>query len=99
MVPDGTLLIHDSFSSVGVTAAIAAELLWSRRFRYVGRSRSLAVYRHDDEVRPVPNLLRQGLQLPWFIRNLGVKTLISLRVLRSIISITTLPGTFRRLTT
>ena len=42
--PGGTLLIHDSFSSIGVTAAILRELLLSNRFRYVTRSRSLAVY-------------------------------------------------------
>ena len=43
----GTLLIHDAFSSVGVTAAILRELVFGRRFRYVGRSRSLAQYRAD----------------------------------------------------
>ena len=43
----GTMLIHDSFSSVGVTLAIARELVAGRRFRYVGRSRSLAEYRAD----------------------------------------------------
>ena len=43
----GTLLIHDAFSSVGVTAAIVRELVFGRRFRYVGRSRSLAEYRAD----------------------------------------------------
>ena len=43
----GTMLIHDSFSSVGVTLAIARELLLRSRFRYVGRSRSLAEYRAD----------------------------------------------------
>ena len=43
----GTLLIHDSFSSVGVTLAIVRELVPGRRFRYVGRSRSLTEYRAD----------------------------------------------------
>ena len=41
------MLIHDSFSSVGVTLAIVRELVVGRRFRYVGRARSLAVYRAD----------------------------------------------------
>ena len=49
----GTLLIHDAFSSVGVTLAIGRELVAGRRFRYVGRSRSLAEYR-ADLVRPWP---------------------------------------------
>ena len=43
----GTLLIHDSFSSIGVTLAIVRELVPGRRFRYVGRSRSLTEYRAD----------------------------------------------------
>ena len=43
----GTMLIHDSFSSIGVTLAIVRELVLGRRFRYVGRSRSLAEYRAD----------------------------------------------------
>ena len=38
----GTMLIHDSFSSVGVTLAIVRELMFGRRFRYVGRSRRSA---------------------------------------------------------
>ena len=42
--PGGTLLIHDSFSSVGVTGAAAvAHLLGS--WRYVGRSESMTEYR------------------------------------------------------
>ncbi|MEO7369349.1 MAG: class I SAM-dependent methyltransferase, partial [Ilumatobacteraceae bacterium] len=47
--PGGTMLIHDAFSSVGVTLAITRELILGRRFRYVGRSRSLAEYRADLE--------------------------------------------------
>ena len=43
----GTMLVHDAFSSVGVTAAIMRELVFGRRYRYVGRSRSLAEYRAD----------------------------------------------------
>ena len=45
--PGGTMLIHDSFSSVGVTLAIVRELMCGRRFRYVGRSCSLSEYRAD----------------------------------------------------
>ena len=45
--PGGTMLIHDSFSSVGVTLAIVRELMFGRRFRYIGRSRSLTEYRAD----------------------------------------------------
>ena len=33
----GTMLIHDSFSSIGVTLAILRSLVFGRRFRYVGQ--------------------------------------------------------------
>jgi predicted O-methyltransferase YrrM len=75
--PGGTMLIHDSFSSIGVTLAILRLLLWSGDWAYVGRSRSLAEYRRSvergsigDRVR---NAARQLAQLPWFARNVLVK--------------------------
>ncbi len=40
--PGGTLLVHDSFSSIGVTLALASTVFAGPSFRYVGRSRSLA---------------------------------------------------------
>ena len=79
----GTLLIHDSFSSVGVTLAIGRELLLGQGFRYIGRSRSLAEYRADLEGgwRPrLTNALRQLAQLPWFAKNLTLKVLLSVRM-------------------
>lgn len=79
----GTLLIHDSFSSVGVTLAITRELIFGRRFRYVGRSRSLAEYRADlgDGRRSrAANAVRQITQLPWFSKNLALKVLLKLRL-------------------
>lgn len=83
-VPDGgTLLIHDSFSSIGVTLAILRELVPSRRFRYVGRSRSLAIYRADPTSNRWPSAARQLAQLPWFAWNVTKKVLISARVLRN----------------
>jgi predicted O-methyltransferase YrrM len=77
----GTLLIHDSFSSVGVTMAIVRELVPGRRFRYVGRSRSLAEYRADlpvSDVGRVTNGVVQLGQLPWFARNLTLKVALTL---------------------
>jgi predicted O-methyltransferase YrrM len=68
----GTMLVHDSFSAVGVTLAEAAALFLSDRFRYVGRTRSLAEYRREQVGRLV-NSIRQAAQLPWFARNLLVK--------------------------
>ena len=82
VVPGGTLLIHDSFSSVGVTLGILRELAFGRRFRYVGRSRSLAEYRADLDGtvgHRIANAGRQLMQLPWFVKNLLVKVLLTLK--------------------
>lgn len=79
----GTLLIHDAFSSVGVTLAIVRELVPGRRFRYVGRSRSLAEYRADLARRPlarVRNAAAQLAQLGWFARNVTIKLLLVIGV-------------------
>ncbi|HEY4610915.1 MAG TPA: class I SAM-dependent methyltransferase [Ilumatobacteraceae bacterium] len=79
----GTMLMHDSFSSIGVTLAIGRELLFGTRFRYVGRSRSLAEYRAD--LAPgwrsrVANASRQLAQLPWFAKNVTVKVLLTVHL-------------------
>jgi predicted O-methyltransferase YrrM len=68
----GTMLVHDSFSAVGVTLAEIAALFLSDSFRYVGRARSLAEYRREHVGR-LANAVRQSAQLPWFARNLLVK--------------------------
>jgi predicted O-methyltransferase YrrM len=76
--PGGTMLIHDSFSSIGVTAAILRHLVPSREFAYLGRTASLAEYRRAP---PGPrSALRQVAQLPWFARNLLVKAALLLRL-------------------
>jgi len=75
---DGTMLIHDSFSSIGVTGAILRLLVWNRRWRYDGRSRSLATYRAvGGDVGPWTNAGRQLAQLPWFAKNLALKVLLT----------------------
>ena len=78
----GTLLIHDSFCSVGVTGAILTELLASRSLRYVDRVGSLAEYRREptrgaDRWRSAG---RQLAQLPWFLKSVLVKVLLTLRL-------------------
>jgi predicted O-methyltransferase YrrM len=73
----GTMLIHDSFSSIGVTGAILRELVWSDHWRYLSRSRSLTTYRAGGHVDQVPNAVRQIAQLPWFAKNVALKVLLS----------------------
>jgi hypothetical protein len=82
VVPGGTMLIHDSFSSVGVTLAIGASLLFSGRWRYVGRSRSLAEYQAEpvQGLARLANVGRQLAQLPWFLRNVVIKALIVVKL-------------------
>ena len=79
----GTMLIHDSFSSVGVTLAILRSLVFGGRFRYVGRARSMTIYRADLSANTsarLRNAGRQLAQLPWFVRNVALKVLISLKL-------------------
>src|SRR5256885_1084616 len=54
VAPGGTLLIHDSFSCVGVTLAILRSLAFGFRFRYVGRVGSLSEYRCELVARRAP---------------------------------------------
>lgn len=77
----GTMLIHDSFSSIGVTLAILRSLLVGGTFRFVGRSRSLAIYRADLDASLAArsaNAGRQLLQLPWFATNVALKVILKL---------------------
>jgi len=77
----GTLLIHDSFSSIGVTLALLTSLAFSRRWRYAGRDGSLAEYVADGHGGPA-SALRQLAQLPWFAYNVVLKLLTVLRIRR-----------------
>ncbi len=74
----GVLLIHDSFSSIGVTLALLTQLFFSGRFRYVGRSGSMTEYRCEPVrgTARLANALHQAAQLPWFARNVAIKALI-----------------------
>lgn len=78
----GDLLIHDSFSSVGVTAALVVSLFFGRELRYLGRSESMTHYRREDLSRRErwANAVRQTAQLPWFARNVLIKVLIVARL-------------------
>ena len=80
----GTMLVHDSYASVFVTAATYRSVALSRAWRYVGRERSLAEYRRQ-QVRGrtrVVNVARQLGVLPSFARNLAVKLLCAARLER-----------------
>ena len=78
VAPGGRMLIHDSFSSIGVTLAILVELLVSPEWRYDGRAGSLTSYRrtHQSPGARATSALRQLAQLPWFARNVAIKVLM-----------------------
>lgn len=78
-LPDGApVLVHDAFSSIGVTLGLLVRVLPSRTIAYVGRDGSLARF----VVRaPSPaDRWRILLQLPWFARNVAIK--LALRLAR-----------------
>ncbi len=75
---DAPILVHDSFSSIGVTLGLLAHVLPTRTLRYDSRSDSMALFRKS---RPTPadrwRILRE---LPGWIRNVGIKVLLRLRL-------------------
>jgi hypothetical protein len=80
--PGGRMLIHDSFSSIGVTLALLATVVFGSDWTYVGRDGSLTEYaRVRPPARPA-NAARQLAQLPWFARNVVLKVLIVARLRR-----------------
>jgi hypothetical protein len=74
----GTMLIHDSFSSVGVTLALLSSTFFGASFRYEGRSGSMTQYRrvHLGARERLRNAARQAASLPWFLRNVVIKLAI-----------------------
>jgi hypothetical protein len=74
----GTVLLHDSFSSVGVTAGILARVLPGRGLAYECRQGSMALFaRRDPSLADRARILRE---LPWWLRNVLVKVLLRLRL-------------------
>lgn len=80
--PGGDLLIHDCFSSIGVTGALVMSLFFGSEYRYLGRSESMTHYRREPlgPTERVRNAARQAAQLPWFARNVVIKALILVKL-------------------
>lgn len=80
-LPTGApVLVHDSFSSIGVTLALLIHVLPGRQLRYLGRAGSLA--RFEVGTPGGRDRLRILAELPWFIRNVVIK--IGLRAARAV---------------
>ncbi len=84
VAPGGHLLVHDSFSSIGVTLALSATTFWSRHWTYEGRSQSMTQFRKGPNTRAerVRSLAGQLAQLPYFALNVLYKVLLSLHLKR-----------------
>lgn len=78
-LPDGGgIVIHDCFSSIGVTLGILRHVLFSDRIAYERRSDSQALFR---VTRPTAaDRLRILGEVPWWIRNVFLKVLLRLRL-------------------
>jgi len=78
----GRLCIHDAYSSIGVTLGLLRHVLFSSRLRYLDRTGSLARFEVAPAGSPVrwPDRLRMLAELPWWLRNVGVKMLLRLRL-------------------
>lgn len=74
----GGIVIHDCYSSIGVTLGILRHVLFSDRITYERRSNSQALFRVG---RPSPaDRLRILSEMPWWIRNVFVKVLLRLKL-------------------
>lgn len=72
------VLVHDCFSSIGVTSGTVAKVLAGSRLTYHDRVGSLARF----TVAPPSwrDRLRLAGELPWFVRNVLLKVLLRLRL-------------------
>jgi predicted O-methyltransferase YrrM len=69
--PEGTMLIHDAFSSAGVTRAVLRHLLPNNHIVYHGSSGSLVKFKPGTPT--LTSRLRLITRLAYFMRNVGVK--------------------------
>ncbi len=75
---DGPIVIHDCFSSIGVTLGILAHVLPSKGLRYAERSDSQALFfKSAPSGRDRSRILTE---LPWWMRNVVVKVFLRMRL-------------------
>lgn len=78
-LPSGApILVHDCFSSIGVTLGVLRHVLPSRALTYEHRAGSMALFRkRRPATRDRARILRE---MPWWLRNVVVKILLRLRL-------------------
>ncbi|MGH3715995.1 MAG: class I SAM-dependent methyltransferase [Micromonosporaceae bacterium] len=72
----GEILVHDCYSSIGVTAGVLAKVLTSRRLTYLERSDSMA--RFVVGAPATTDRARVLREMPWFTRNVAIKVALRL---------------------
>lgn len=72
------ILVHDCYSSIGVTLCVLAHVLPSRRIRYERRTGSMALFRVGPP--SYQDRLRIVREIPWWLRNVAIKVLLRLRL-------------------
>lgn len=78
LAPGRRVLVHDAFSSIGVTLGLLRHALLSTRLRYLDRTGSLA--RFEIGAPGIRDRLRMLRELPWWLRNVLIKILLRLRL-------------------
>src|SRR5262245_17640635 len=76
--PGGEILVHDCFTSIGVTCGVLAKVLPACLYVYLDRVGSLARFRLQQPA--CADRMRIVGELPWFVGNVGIKMLIWLRL-------------------
>lgn len=74
--PGAKILVHDAFSSVGVTTGLLLDQARPSAPRYLGRTGSLAAFASEPAT---PESRRAfARELPWWVRNVAIKVLLRL---------------------
>lgn len=73
--PRATVLMHDAYSSPGVTRAAFRHFFAAREFAFLGSSRSLVEFQRCEQSSParLTSAIRMLRRLPWLARNLAIK--------------------------
>lgn len=74
----GAILVHDCYSSIGVTLSVLAHVLPGTTLSYDSRGGSMARFRVADNDRA--SRLRIAREMPWWVRNVGIKVLLRARL-------------------
>ena len=78
LTPGGEILVHDCFSSIGVTLGVLGYVRPSRHLTYIDRVGSLA--RFHVRSPSARDRLRIVREIPWWLRNVVVKVALRLRL-------------------